>query len=128
MTKIINLTSHEIRVINGTKERVYHPSGVVARVRSKVEETDSANEIPIVTTKLTEIENLPDPEPDTYFIVSNMVVQAYNLLYGGLREDLISPDTGVSSAVRDNTGQIVAVRRFQRLMTNEADEKIKIEN
>lgn len=53
-----------------------------------------------------EIVNLPEPEPDTYYIVSKMVVQAWPE-----RKDLIFPRT----VVRDADGHIVGCIDFSRV-------------
>jgi len=94
--------------------------------------------IPVVKTELGEVEGLPpysclnckyhknnhgecdpdaDPfvpyqckhfEPVTLYIVSTLVAQACKG-----RKDVVAPDTSPESVVRDESGQIVAVRRFQ---------------
>ena len=57
------------------------------------------------------IEDLPEPAPYTLYVASSLVAQAA-ARYG--RIDVLAPDTGPESAVRDETGQITGVRRLQR--------------
>jgi len=48
-------------------------------------------------------------EPIDYYIVSSLVAQA---LRG--RNDIIAPDTSPNNVVRDENGNIIGVKRFQR--------------
>jgi hypothetical protein len=110
--KIINLTPHDVHIYDVDGKTViatYPASGTVARVKSSTEIVGKVNGIAIARTAFGEIEGLPDPQPGTKYIVSLLVLQAA----GGKRDDLIGPDTGPGSVVRDENGQIVGVRRFQ---------------
>jgi glyoxylate utilization-related uncharacterized protein len=111
---IVNLTPHKITVITEDEDRnpyVYEflPSGTVARVSSTQTVVKQIENIPIVKTQFGEVEGLPDPQPDTIYIVSSLVAQALS----GKRDDVVSPDTG-PTAYRDEEGRITAVRRFQQ--------------
>ena len=111
---IINLTPHDIRIYDAEGKNViatFPASGTVARVKSSTEIVGEVNGIEIACTTFGEIEGLPDPQPGTKYIVSLLVLQAA----AGKRDDLIGPDTGPGSAVRDESGQIIGVRRFQIL-------------
>lgn len=68
--------------------------------------------VPVVIKKYGAVEGLPEKEKDTYLIVSLMVAQALRA-QGVVRADILSPDTGPDSVVRDNEGHILGVRRFQ---------------
>jgi len=107
--RLVNLTPHEIRVVKDDCEVIIPPSGGVARVKTEQVEVGSIDGIPVVKTEFGEVEGLPDPEPNTIYIVSSIVAQAV----AGEREDVVAPDTG-PTAIRDENGRIVAVRRFQR--------------
>lgn len=96
--KKINLTPHEIKLNDGT---VFPPSGQVARVRAEYVEIRPGEYI----TQYGRIEGLPDPAPDTQYIVSALVAMASD------RDDLITPATGHPLARREN-GQIVSVPGF----------------
>lgn len=111
---IINLTPHKITVITEDENLNPHvhefpPSGTVARVASNQTEVMRVNTIPVVKTEFGEVENLPEPQEDTIYIVSSLVAQAL----AGKRSDIVAPDTG-PTAYRDEEGRIVAVRRFQQ--------------
>lgn len=111
---IVNLTPHDIRIYDADGKNIiktYPASGTVARVKSSTEIVGEVDGIEIVRTTFGEIEGLPNPQPGTIFIVSLLVLQAA----AGKRDDLIGPDTGPGSVVRDAERQIVGVRRFQVL-------------
>lgn len=110
--KIINLTPHEIIII--TKEGVemhIPPSGIIARCTTTREVEEIINvdgvEIPINRTVFGTVENLPDPQPDTLYIVSTIVANAVK----GKRNDIIIPD----DTIRDEQGRIIGARAFARL-------------
>lgn len=109
-TALVNLTPHEIvvRREDGSELRV-PPSGVVARVTATAEPVGTLAGVPVVSTRYGEIEDLPAPRAGVQYIVSSLVRMA-----APGRADLVSPDTGPESAIRDDDGRIVAVRRFTR--------------
>jgi len=112
--ELVNLTPHTITVFdnNGNKILEVKPSGTVARVETETEVVGEVNGIPIVKTKFKEVGNIPEPKPDTMYIVSTLVLQAV----GNDRPDLIAPDTASpESVIRDGNGRILGVRRFQRI-------------
>jgi len=55
------------------------------------------------------VEYCEHQEPIDYYIVSSLVAQAVKG-----RNDVVSPDTSPASAVRDENGNIIGVKRFQR--------------
>jgi hypothetical protein len=113
----INLTPHKVTVYDSKGEKIIAeipPSGLVARVAVTSKIIGEVAGIPVRKAEYGEIENLPDPMPDTYYIVSTVVLIA--LKEKGIhRSDVISPDTNLDSAVRDSEGRIVGVRFFQIL-------------
>ena len=129
----VNLTPHEIAVevevmdhdtvhlpnltvINGRHFGPFAllrvpPEPVSARV-STVEEVvglSNAGGLIVTVSKHTfgKIEGLPEPKPDTIFVVSGMVRDA---LEG--RQDVLAPDTG-KTAVRNQQGQVTYVTRLR---------------
>ena len=130
--KMINLTPHKI-VFRGEYDPLpgrastieIEPSGQIARVTMDYAEAEQIHvedgsffgaeggvhakieHVDTVRVSYGEIEGLPDPAPDTIYIVSAIVAQA------AMRADVLSPDTG-PTAIRDENGQIEAVRRFIR--------------
>jgi len=106
------LTPHEITIFDekGQVKLKIPPSGRVARVKSRQVKVGEVNGIPVYKTEFTDIENLPDPQPNTIYIVSLLVLQACPH-----RRDLVAPDTSPQGAVRDPEGRIIGTRGFQVL-------------
>jgi len=111
-TKLVNLTPHEVTIYdeNGNVKLRIPPSGQVARVKSRQVKIGEINGIPVFKTEFYDIEGLPDPQPDTVYIVSLLVLQACRD-----RKDLVAPDTSPQGAVRDSEGKIIGTRGFQVL-------------
>ena len=107
---LINLTPHAITVRScfGVDE-VFPPSGHVARCSSIISGQDPIDGIPVICTRMGEVEGVPEPVGGTAYIVSSMVA-SHPSLRGRL--DVVAPNTG-PAAIREN-GQIVAVCGFQR--------------
>lgn len=119
MFDLINLTPHEVTIeLSNGKKLIIPPSGVVARVEVTMAPISAVPvmvdgelvEIPVNRAFYGEVVGLPDPQPNTFFIVSSMVLQAL----GWGRLDVIAPDTSPTGAVRDGSGKITAVRGFQK--------------
>ena len=109
--KFVNLTPHAVTVRLGSGDRVFEPSGQVARVAVSSVQTEDIDGIPIFSQTFGEIEGLPDPQEGTIYIVSLVVRQAAQKLG---RTDVVSPDTSPQGAIRDDQGRIIAVRGFVR--------------
>lgn len=116
---IINLTPHAIHFMNEVGETVLTvpPSGTVARAEEQKENIgviDTGIEhsivgvvkIPVNRKKYGNISGLPDPQPDTIYIVSVLVAQAVPD-----REDVFIPD----DIVRDEQGRIIGCRALARV-------------
>jgi len=105
-----NCTPHEIIIVIDNQEPiVIPPSGIIPRVKSVVTNLGTINCIPVVRTELGEVENMPNPKPNTIFIVSSFVAQALTH-----RSDVVSPDTSPSSVIRDENGVIQGIKRLQQ--------------
>lgn len=110
--KFVNLTPHAITIELGTKAITIEPSGKTARVDMNQEWleqrllSDAQVEIrvPCFTQIPGDVTDLPEPAPETLYLVSNLVRAAVPE-----RADVFSPDTG-PSANRNDKGQIVSVR------------------
>lgn len=100
MKKFRNFTPHPITLNSG---EVFPPSGVVARVGVKFSDFDK-NEI--AKQSFGEVENLPEPQEDVFFIVSAMVLSASD------RKDLVAPATGHPDTKRNEKGHIISVPGF----------------
>ncbi len=131
MRQIINLTPHAI-VVEAVRPRAFEDgsdgdcrvtipsSGVVARVteqpvsaatyRASIE-VDGCQIQAIGAVEYGLVEGLPaETVGGPLYLVSALVASAVR---GELRGDLLVPDTGPDSAIRDARGQIVAVRRLR---------------
>ena len=101
--EIINLTPHSINIVLADSTIVTIPSsGVIARC---VQQTETIGElhysdsiIPLTATSYGDIIDLPNPKPETYYIVSRLVMSA-----ASGRTDLLCPN----GLVRDDNGNII---------------------
>jgi len=112
--RVVNLTPHDIRVVSDRGEIVYPRSGQVARLQTVSRQLQIEGLPPVVETEIVGIEGLPEPQPGVVYLVSTPLLMAAARLG---RLDVLAPDTGPESAVRDKNGQVVAVRRLQRFYT-----------
>jgi hypothetical protein len=105
-----NCTPHEVAIVTDNQEPiVIPPSGIIPRVKSTVTNLGTINGIPVMKTELGQVENMPNPKPNTIFIVSSFVAQALTH-----RPDVVSPDTSPSSVIRDENGLIIGVKQLQK--------------
>lgn len=70
--KFINLTSHTIHEL--TTGQVIPASGIVARVKSSTVKVAEHASAPIYISTFGKVEGLPEPEPDTIYIVSALTL------------------------------------------------------
>lgn len=123
---VINCTPHEVAIYStadcylyngslylceGDEEypeplRVYLAAKEPARVTFVQKTVGAVDGILIYRRFTEEIVNLPEPKPNTFYIVSKMVAQAWST-----REDLIFPGT----VVRDADGRVVGCIDFSRV-------------
>lgn len=109
--RIINLTPHEVKIVDGGNNVVaVFPSDGVAWVSQYDVLVDEINSIPVVKTEFGEVLGLPEPAEDTVFIVSRITVEVARAR--GLNTDDLLITSG---AVRDDQGQIVGCRALARL-------------
>lgn len=105
-----NFTPHEITIISESGNEIIEriPSIGIARATEVCTASDDINGIPTTVKRYDAIVGLPEQEEGTICIVSLPVLQASD------RSDLVCPDTGPDSVVRDSDGKIIGVRRLQR--------------
>ena len=100
--EIINLTPHDVNIVADNIVTTIPKSGVVARCAQQTEIIGelhySDSIIPITQTSYGEILDLPNPKPETYYIVSRLVMSA-----ASGRSDLLVPN----GLVRDDSGNII---------------------
>lgn len=106
--KVFNLTPYDVRVEQEARRHITFPaSKTPLRVQTDskpIFELDCG--IPVKSIEIKPMPgSLPEKREDTYYIVSGLVRSLHPE-----RKDLLSPDTGPSSAIRDESGAIVAVR------------------
>ena len=106
--KLVNLTPHSITFVDafGNAVLTVEPSGLVARCSVVREKIGEINGIPVNQTRFGKVENLPEPQEGTIFIVSALTAQAVPE-----REDVFITD----DAVRDEQGRIIGCRALARI-------------
>lgn len=106
MMKFINLTPHEIVIMQEGQGNIYIPaSGALARCKQETRMrppiiTEEGISIPLGVNFYGEIEGLPDHKEGTWYITSSLVAQAAWALG---RADVLCP----LQAVRDSEGRII---------------------
>ena len=105
---IVNLTPHALVLMPGGPDEptaTIPPSGQVARCAVNRIQVDSLTVdgiiVPVNQTQFGEVSGLPDPQPDTIYVVSALVAQAVPE-----RQDVFIVD----DAVRDDQGRIIGAR------------------
>lgn len=111
LAAFVNLTPHNIvvRDVEGTKEHVIPPCGLVARCAVNYMPLGKRNNVRLRQQTFGPVEGLPAPKPGVTYIVSALVLERIKA-DGQSRADVVAPDTG-PDAVRVN-GQVVAVYGF----------------
>ena len=110
-SRFVNLTPHAVHIWDQDKNKItrtFEPIGPPARMKETIIEHALEEGISIVQKEYGEATDLPAPRSNTIFIVSEQVCRAHH----SDRFDLVVPDTGPDSVVRDAKGVIVGVRRF----------------
>lgn len=110
MSTIINKTPHALNLVIGDQNITIEPTLPPARVCENCKQiaTLSVGDVDIAVTRKDygEIENLPDPEPDTYYVVSALVAGRIPE-----REDVLI----TSNPVRDDGGRIIGCRELAHI-------------
>jgi len=112
--KFVNLTDHAINLNSG---EVFEKSGIVCRIPSSLRVSDVIDGIRIFTSRTYEIENLPDPEENTIYIVSNIILDKLHKKFSmgyKPRFDVCAPATTHRECVRDENGRVISVPGFIR--------------
>lgn len=111
MTKIINLTPHDVTIFDDdgkTKLATIPPSGDVARVSMTRQQTGvvkfSGMIVPVFVSTAGEVTGLPDAQDGAIFLVSALVRLALKD-----RRDVFSP----GELIRDDNGQPVGCRGLE---------------
>ena len=116
MKKIVNLTQNDVVLVMEDGSKVtFEKSGKVARIVEEISRTYSEDEIgyPLLRKEFGGVDSefaIGRERKDTVFIVSLPGLQCLKH-----RNDIISPDTGPDSVVRDEEGRIIGVKRFMKM-------------
>jgi hypothetical protein len=97
----VNLTPHDINMI-GVETITIHSSGL-ARCEEIRVSADEISGFPTAIITYGDVSGIPDPEVDTFYIVSALCFQATT------RKDVVA----VTDLVRNDKGQIIGARGFQ---------------
>lgn len=109
--EFVNLTPHTLVVYDKDSKHVIRkipPSGTIARVSTRKEQLEPVDGIPVSRTVFGDVEGIPEPREDTLYVVSSIVASHTS------RDDVVAPDTSDDSVVRNEEGQIIGVRAFQK--------------
>lgn len=110
MSKIVNLTPHEITVYKDGVVALTLPSEGVARADSKSVIIDSVNGIDITRVIFGEPIDLPDTADDTFYVVSRITIESAAAA-GRTTDDLLTTDR----LVRDEAGRIIGCESFAHI-------------
>lgn len=103
---VVNLMPHTIRVMVGEDVQEFPASGIVARCQTIETVEKAVDGLPVVSQQFGEIEGLPEPQPETIYLVSKVIGNAL----AASRNDIYGPNTSPNSVIRNANGQITAVR------------------
>lgn len=106
--KIINLTPHSISFLSEDNSvlATVEPSGTIARASQTRDRVSEVNGIPVNRCSYGAVTGLPDPQPETIYLVSALTAQACRD-----RNDVFIMD----DAVRDENGRIIGCRAIARI-------------
>ncbi len=102
--QLVNLTPHVVRIFGQDGETLLaeiFPSGEVARCSVTSTEVGRVGDVPLFAAVFGQVDGLPEPRPETIFIVSMLVRSALPN-----RVDLASP----GELIRDASGQPIGCK------------------
>jgi hypothetical protein len=104
---IVNMTPHPVYVVNDSNEIVhtFPKSEAMIRLSQTVKPSDPIDGIPTTITKFGDPQGLPEFQPGTYYIVSQLVKSALPN-----RSDLLVP----AEVARDQSGNIIGCKSLGR--------------
>ena len=110
MTNIINLTPHEISIVNeeGNVVKTFESVGEARAAQDDVE-IGTLEGIPIVETTFGKPIDLPEYSQGTYYIVSAITAKAASLSGRSTRDLLLTGKT-----VRNSSGQIIGCQALAK--------------
>jgi hypothetical protein len=106
--RLMNLTPHAVRLLDehGTTLTELPPAGIPARRAEQLRADGTLNgRIPVVRLTYGPLEDMPEPAPGTWYVVSRLIADACPD-----RDDLLVP----VSLVRDASGNPIGCRALAR--------------
>lgn len=104
---IINLTLHDINIIEDEKVKIIPPSGVVARCETEEILIGKINGVDVYKIKYGDITGLPPANKNTIYITSALVAQAVK----DVRNDVFIPN----DFVRNDKGVIIGCKSLAQI-------------
>lgn len=105
LVNLVNLTPHAVNFITADGRQIdVQPEGIIARLEQKDVLSRWIGRIPVYKTEYGEVQNLPDPQPDTIYIVSGMVLSQVPE-----RDDVLAP----GALIRNDAGQVIGAGGFK---------------
>lgn len=103
MKRIINMTPHEVKIVDDEEALIksFAASGNLARCKTVPVSAGSLDGLPLTKTEYGDVEGLPDQQPDVFYIVSALVRTRLPE-----RKDLLSP----GQQVRDDAGRVIGCK------------------
>lgn len=112
----VNLCPHDLVFVRKDGEVTLPASGIVARVGTTATTTRQLGGMDVRVVAPGAVTGLPDPDGESVFVVSGMVLEALKLS-GCTRPDVVAPATGPNDgAVRNAAGLVVGVTRINGLV------------
>jgi hypothetical protein len=105
--KVVNLTSHDVRVCVGKDIITIPPSGKIARLKMRSKPHGTVHGMPVSLQGEDGVLNNPDKIDGVIYITSSVVAKSLR------RDDVLSPDTTDEGVLRDGDGNVFAVKRLQ---------------
>lgn len=109
MAKLINLTPYNINLYDEEHKTILEviPTLGAAKIRVVQNPIKKVNGYALFKLVMKEVQGLPPPAHDTFYIVTRFVLQ----YMAGKRSDLITPNTTLG-AVRSGSGKLLGVTGF----------------
>ena len=119
MEKILelkNLTPHVVRFADADGRVLFEiePETTAARARQENSLIGHVCGLPVYKPRYGAVDGLPEPREGVGLIVSSIVFEAARAS-GRSTDDLFVPDTGPNSVIRDQGGNIFAVKALLQL-------------
>lgn len=108
MRELVNLTPHALHIWDAAHEveLVLPPSGAVARVAMVKQAREPVCGVPVIETRLGDVEGLPEPVEGVAYVVSRLVLERVK----ATRQDVYAP----GELLRDDDGRPIGCEGLSR--------------